>query len=688
MSWLLAIGLKNAILALPLAALALALSRWRRPALAHLVWAIVLVKLLTPPLIDVPVGWRLDVEGWLANTGDRDAQASGASVAALAPQNRSQRPVRDRATKRSSVVSRSLARVHSTRSPRNPRNDPRVAAAHGDRPALVGGGFLPSFVPSWPVAIAIVWIAGSLAMLSLFLLRAWRFRRYLRLATGRDEYLGPRVAELAHSVGLTIPPRVIVVDGIVSPMLWGLGQRACLIFPSQLVRRLSPANLDALLLHELAHYSRGDHWIRALEMAAFVAYWWNPVVWFARREIEAAEEECCDAWVVEHQRGTRHSYAEALLTTIDFLCERPPPLPPIACGLGEVELLRVRLTQIMRGEVAARLSRTAQAAVLAVGVVVSPLDPAVWARTSPLPMRPSEPPPSSPLKAQAKARTVPPARKRFDGSGRAAAPQSPASQATSHARRQLVLPPPPLRPAALLWATASSSNGRFQLEARSGGRTTLAAMPGNFRLDLSAHQIRCASFAPDSRWFATGHVDALVRLWDSETGGLETSLTGSQAAITSIHVSPDGAHVAAGAQDGSVLVWTIPSGEIVAQLPGRGAAVSCVRWSPNGDRLAITLGDFLDKERAALVYWSPLENAGLRQRSLEAPVGALAWLGDDALLVAEWSGRGLLRSAKSGESLGIWQVEKDRVSAAAWSADCPLVSAYLADQFFAREGEE
>ena len=52
-----------------------------------------------------------------------------------------------------------------------------------------------------------------------------------------------------------------------------------------------------------------------------------------------------NAWVVERQTGHRHSYAQALLAALDFLCERREALPPVACGLGEVGLLRVRLTR-------------------------------------------------------------------------------------------------------------------------------------------------------------------------------------------------------------------------------------------------------------------------------------------------------------------------------------------------------
>src|SRR5438552_1749586 len=74
MSWLLVPLLKNAILVVPLALIALGAGRWsRRPALAHLLWVLVLIKLVTPPLIDVPLGWRLDVETWLGLAPEKAA---------------------------------------------------------------------------------------------------------------------------------------------------------------------------------------------------------------------------------------------------------------------------------------------------------------------------------------------------------------------------------------------------------------------------------------------------------------------------------------------------------------------------------------------------------------------------------------------------------------------------------------
>src|SRR6516225_11506259 len=58
MGTLLEIGLSNAIMAVVLAVPAAAVGLiWRRPALAHCLWLLVLFKLVTPPLWPVHIPW-------------------------------------------------------------------------------------------------------------------------------------------------------------------------------------------------------------------------------------------------------------------------------------------------------------------------------------------------------------------------------------------------------------------------------------------------------------------------------------------------------------------------------------------------------------------------------------------------------------------------------------------------------
>jgi multidrug efflux pump subunit AcrB len=103
-------------------------------------------------------------------------------------------------------------------------------------------------------------------------------------------------------------------------------------------------------------------------------YWWLPVAWWARRQIQQAEEECCDAWVVWTLPALAKAYAKALLQTVDFLDARPA-LPPVASGIGHVHFLKRRLTMIVRQPSCPCLSWPVHLAVVVLGLLFLPLAP-------------------------------------------------------------------------------------------------------------------------------------------------------------------------------------------------------------------------------------------------------------------------------------------------------------------------
>jgi beta-lactamase regulating signal transducer with metallopeptidase domain len=663
MSWLLIVGLKNAIFVAPLALLALGIGRYsKRPALAHVLWLIVLVKLLTPPLVDVPVGWvpdgwRLDVESLVA------AQPAAPEVTAIQSVKKLDltcpAPVKEVVADTPGVDAAPTVNAAVCDTP----SSSKVSVTH--RPAAARQASWVRSSAVWMGLACLIWLTGSAVATVLLVVRAWRFHRFVRLAARIDDSLAARVATLAASVGLGHGPRVVVVEGVVSPMLWGVGSGTRLVFPAKLADRLNGAEIDSLLLHELAHYARGDHWVRLLELAAHVLYWWHPVVWFARREIEAAEEQCCDAWVIQHQHGSRRSYAEALLTTIDFLCEPQTALPPAACGLGEVPLLRTRLKQIMKGHLAAGLSRGVRALVLSAGVIISPLQPALWATSSP-----ARPKINRVARAPSTENVLPPA-----------APASPADSTTSSTPAPQpekaateTISPPRIASSPLRWS-ALSPDGNYRLESRRT-QTTLVDERTRQRLDLTYHQITCASFAPDSRNFVTGHDDGTVRLFDCN-GGLRERYQPSSGPIKSVAFGPDN-KVAVGSIDGSVTIldWALGT---ETQLTGL-TPVACVRWSPGGDRLAIGLGNWTEMEQGGVMVWDGKSSVKPEQLSLPQPVGALDWLDEGSILIGRWDGQGQVFQPATGEVASPVRLDKTAVSAANWSPDCPLVPQWQAQE--------
>jgi hypothetical protein len=69
--------------------------------------------------------------------------------------------------------------------------------------------------------------------------------------------------------------------------------------------------------------------------------------------------------------ASRRAYASALMETLDFLAgARPALLPPVACGLGQFQTLKRRLTMILTGTTPHALSRLGFLAVLGLGFLL------------------------------------------------------------------------------------------------------------------------------------------------------------------------------------------------------------------------------------------------------------------------------------------------------------------------------
>ena len=142
-------------------------------------------------------------------------------------------------------------------------------------------------------------------------------------------------------------------------MIWvPLAGPSQLVLPEELWGLLDATQQDAILAHELAHLKRRDHWVRRLEALACGLYWWDPVAWWARREVERAEERCCDAWVLWALPNAAGAYAEALVMTTAYLSSLRQPLPLGASGVGRLTPLTGRLEMILSDPRKSRSNRT------------------------------------------------------------------------------------------------------------------------------------------------------------------------------------------------------------------------------------------------------------------------------------------------------------------------------------------
>ena len=416
MSALLEIILGNAVMAAALAALAALVGRaCRRPALTHALWLLVLIKLVTPPLWT----WRVPVGGDLAQALNLTPPRSSisASQAFTSPRAEtdqvnsdaetepSARSVTSKPGDSSALAGRERAAVIELPEPvrhalsLDARAEDLTTApdATGAAPSTAGGmgGHWRQHRPGIGAILLCAAAGGSVLCALIVVVRLARFQRLLRYATLAPPEVRRRMESLAERMGVT-PPSVRIVPGAVCPMVFALGGKPRLLIPAALWDRLDAVQQSALLVHELAHLHRRDHWVRWLEIVVTALYWWHPAVWWARHELREAEEQCCDAWVVWLLPGANRHYAAALLETLEFVSvpspmafsnalgssprkslirAKRPAVPAWASGMGQFDRLKRRLIMIKTAKVGRRLTWAGLTSVLALGGLLLPVTP-------------------------------------------------------------------------------------------------------------------------------------------------------------------------------------------------------------------------------------------------------------------------------------------------------------------------
>ncbi len=72
------------------------------------------------------------------------------------------------------------------------------------------------------------------------------------------------------------------------------------LFPVGMLAQLSPAQVEALLLHELAHIRRHDYLVNLFQLSLEVCFFYHPLFWLLSKEARTRREFCCDDVVLRH----------------------------------------------------------------------------------------------------------------------------------------------------------------------------------------------------------------------------------------------------------------------------------------------------------------------------------------------------------------------------------------------------
>ena len=168
-----------------------------------------------------------------------------------------------------------------------------------------------AFIMSIPTWLGAAYAIGALFFSMRFVGSLLAVRQLADSATGvANPEWQFRVHQLAQQLGIQRGVSLCKSEDVTVPMVVGL-TRPMILLPQASVAELSPTELEAILLHELAHVRRSDYLWLLMQRLVQVVHWPNPLVWFSGKLIGSVRESSCDAYCI-HAMQSRERYSQSL----------------------------------------------------------------------------------------------------------------------------------------------------------------------------------------------------------------------------------------------------------------------------------------------------------------------------------------------------------------------------------------
>ena len=223
-------------------------------------------------------------------------------------------------------------------------------------------------------AVAGVWLAGA-AVCAIRLVWAWCAIKRLDRAPAPAELVAA-VSRLAGRLRLQRVPAVAIAE-VGAPQVIGWRQPAVLL-PADIAARLTSAELDAVLLHELAHVRCGDYGWNLLQRGLLVLTWFHPGAWFVHARLRREREIRCDDLAARRCR----SGADLAMALVRLAESWSAPSAGLALSAASGELT-LRVTRLVEPRPAERSWLAALPAVAGAGLCVLAMAAGAAGRSDP-----------------------------------------------------------------------------------------------------------------------------------------------------------------------------------------------------------------------------------------------------------------------------------------------------------------
>lgn len=212
-----------------------------------------------------------------------------------------------------------------------------AASGVGRAPALTVPG-------SWAAALLSVWaVIGVLGLARV----AIGLHGLSQLRKRHEAAMVPEMLHVVRDFGVSRKVTTAVSDEVRVPTAIGFW-RPMVLLPAWAVKELSPDELKAILIHELAHLKRYDDVTNLAQKVIRALFFFNPAVLWLENRLSLEREMACDDAVLAKMENPR-AYAECLVA----LAERSFVRRGVALAQAAVSRMRQtsrRVAQILSGE--------------------------------------------------------------------------------------------------------------------------------------------------------------------------------------------------------------------------------------------------------------------------------------------------------------------------------------------------
>jgi bla regulator protein BlaR1 len=176
---------------------------------------------------------------------------------------------------------------------------------------------ITGYLNTYHNSIVLIWfliICAKSIQLGVGLYGTYRLKRANVFAAG--SYWNERMQQLACLLGIrqTIS---LMESGIAKvPMVIG-HLKPVILIPIGLLTALSAEEVEAILVHELAHIKRRDYLVNMLQSLMEIVFFFNPAVLWLSQLIKTERENCCDDMALE-QSNNKVNYIRALVSCEEY----------------------------------------------------------------------------------------------------------------------------------------------------------------------------------------------------------------------------------------------------------------------------------------------------------------------------------------------------------------------------------